>query len=135
MNSNQSIDWLIQRRAELNMSQTELARKLHNAGIKVSRVTVSNWETKKVAVPLGERSFRVALSAALLWTEKELLARAGYEVEPRTYSPMAEEIATIVEQLSEQEQKMILAMSRALLDLHPPKRFSFVVPTESPLNS
>lgn len=109
-----SKNWLAKRREDLQLYQADIVALLEDAGIKVSRASVSNWEAGRFNPPLDDPDFRRALANALQMTIPEMLAIAGYEINTQ-YDRESLRAADIVNQLPPESKTLALGLLEQLL--------------------
>lgn len=102
------MNWLRQRREELNLNQEEMTARLQIEGVEVTRSTLSHWETGRYNMPMHEENFRRALVTALRLSEREILKRSGYDIGQRGHSDEAERAADIIDQLPSDRKELAL---------------------------
>lgn len=98
------MNWLKDRRIELNMSQADLAKKLQLQGVDITPGSISHWENNRNKPPIDDPVFRKKLATVLNLSVTELLIIAGYEM-PSNSDTFAERAKSIVLQLKGQEKK------------------------------
>lgn len=108
------MNWLRQRREELQLNQEELTAKLQTSGVDVTRSTLSHWETGRYQMPLGEPTFRNALASALRLSERDILKRSGFNV-GQSRSEEAERAADIIDMLPEDRKTLALRLLEQFL--------------------
>lgn len=108
------MNWLKDRREELELSQEELAARLQVDGINISRSGVSAWETGRNNPPLEEETFRKALAHALRLSVHELLIRAGFETLSSKQSREAEIAANLIDRMPAEKREMALRILEAM---------------------
>lgn len=107
------MNWIIERRKQIGITQDELAARLQLRGFDVSRATISHWEVGRYTPPLHDQQFRYALADSLETNPKTLLKALGFEVEI-SHSEAAEQAAAIIDRMPEDTQKMILRIVEAI---------------------
>lgn len=108
------MNWLKARREYLRMSQDDLMARLQVEGVTVSRSTISNWETGRHSMPLGDPKFRTAICRVLRMSEKEVLKMSGFKVDG-VHSEEAERAAQIVDSLAPEERAKAVRLLEALV--------------------
>ncbi|GIL12522.1 MAG: hypothetical protein BroJett038_12420 [Chloroflexota bacterium] len=106
--------WIKERRIDLKMSQEDLAARLQLEGFQVTAGAISHWENGRHDPPLENPEFRIAIGKALRLNPTALLRRAGYEV-ANELSDNARQAAEIVDQLSEEQQRLALGILEQIL--------------------
>jgi transcriptional regulator with XRE-family HTH domain len=102
------MNWLRQRRKELNLKQEDLAARLQLDGLSFTHSAISHWETGRYHPPFEDEKFRQALADILRMDVSSMLRLAGYEVGLRPYSERAERAAFIVDNLPDDKQDLAL---------------------------
>lgn len=110
-----SMEWIKERRKQLGYSQDDLATALQLAGFDVMRATVSHWETKRFAPPLGNPDFVNALARILRMDPLTVLRESGYQVRT-SHSDISERVAHLVDSLPEDRQLLALRLVEQLTD-------------------
>jgi transcriptional regulator with XRE-family HTH domain len=105
--------WITQRRHDLGISQEELATRLYNKGIDVTRATVSHWEKGRYRPPFDNPAFTEALADALDMDVRTILNRLGYKFSDGN-NP-ADKAAAIVDAMPPERQKTALILLEQLL--------------------
>ena len=108
-------NWFRSYRDRSGLSQEELVARLQLAGIDISRGTLSNWETGRVSIPLGDRDLRWALANVFRLSVPDLLKAAGYEIELGG-TEWSRRAAWVVDQLPEADRDFALEMLERLLE-------------------
>lgn len=108
------MNWIKQRREELQLSQEDLARELQLEGVEISRSALSSWETGRYNPPLEDKEFRQHLAKALRLSVAEMLRRAEYEVLHGRHSDKGERAAHLVDQMKPEDQDKALRVLEAL---------------------
>lgn len=108
-------NWLAKRREDLGLYQADLAASLEDYGIKVSRASISNWESGKFNPPLDNPDFRRALANILKMTIPEMLSLAGYEISAE-YDQDSLRAADIVNQLPQESKTLALGLLEQMLN-------------------
>jgi transcriptional regulator with XRE-family HTH domain len=108
-----SMEWLKKRRKQLGLSQEEFANRLQLAGYGVSRASIGQWETGYARPQLDNPDFVKALSIATELDINTVLQYSGYNVITQ-HSSTAEQIAALVDKLSEDKQRLALALIEQL---------------------
>lgn len=103
-----NVNWIRQRREELNLSQEELTARLQVAGLNISRAAVSHWEKERNHPPLDNPEARLAIAKALKLSVAEVLTLAGYVVEDEKQSEAARRAAAIIERLPADARELAL---------------------------
>lgn len=111
-----SMNWLKQRRQELQLSQEDLVRQLQLEGADVSRSALSSWETGRYNPPLDDKQFRQALAAALRLNIAEMLRRAEYEVLHGKHSDAGERAAHLIDRMKPEDQSRAIRILEAFQD-------------------
>lgn len=102
------MNWLRDRRKELDMQQGELAARLEVSGFHVTQSSISQWENGRHDPPLDDPTFRQSLAKALKLSESEILERAGYQVAFAPQSEAARRASSIIDRLPEPAQELAL---------------------------
>lgn len=76
---------------------------------------ISHWERGRRTPPIGEKKFRVALAAALEMTEVDLMRELEFAVEQGSHSYAGERAASLVDQMTPDQQERALKILEALL--------------------
>jgi len=108
------MEWLKERRHQLRINQEDLMARLEAEGFAVSRATISNWETGRHKMPMGDLRFRRALSITLRLPEQEIMRLAGYVGDDKRSQP-AERAAHIVDMLPADKQEIALRMLESMI--------------------
>lgn len=106
-------DFLRQRRAELQISQQELADRLSERGQETSYARVSHWETGRNQPPIELVAFRNALALSLEMTVDDLMRTLGY-ITSGNLSENAIQAAQIIERLPNDAQELALDLLHQL---------------------
>ena len=114
MNTNKKQSWLKQLRESLGMRQEEFAARLQIEGLDITRAAVSHWENGRYQIPLENPDYRRAIAKVLRIDIRTMLKLAGYEVDGDVHSILAEQVASIVDQMPEDKQKMVLNLVEQL---------------------
>lgn len=110
------MNWLRERREQLGLNQEELAAQLQIEGVeRVTRVSISNWETGRHKPPLNNPYFRMALAKVLKMSVKEILKLSGFEIQ-NAHTDEAERAAYIVDQLSDKDRSLVLKILEQFLE-------------------
>lgn len=96
------------------MKQEEFASRLQIEGLDVTRSAVSHWETGRYHIPLDNPEVRRVIAKVLRVNIRTLLKLAGYEVDNHIHSIYAEQVASIVDQLPEEKQELVLRLVEQL---------------------
>lgn len=108
------MNWLKQRREELNLSQRDLAEKLAENGFRITPGTVSHWETGRHRPPFEDKRFQQVLALLLKMKVGEMLNLAGYDVSRSNHSQEAEEAAYIIDSLSPAKKNLAVRLLKEL---------------------
>jgi transcriptional regulator with XRE-family HTH domain len=107
-------DLLRRRREQLGLSQGELASKLQDAGLEITRATVSHWETGRHPSPFDSVSAISALAEILGISLTDLFKTATYELAAEGLSEAARAAALTVDRLTPEGQQIALQQLKAL---------------------
>jgi transcriptional regulator with XRE-family HTH domain len=110
------MNWMQRKRKDSNLNQDELAAKLQIAGFDVGRTTISNWETGRSTPPFDDPKFVRALANALRISVIDVLSLAGYELSVDKDKESARRAADIVNQLSQEKQRLALRILEDFLE-------------------
>lgn len=113
MNKRQN-NWIKTLRQRAQITQDDLATRLQVAGFEYTRGAINNWESGRNQPPLHDSDFRQAFAEALRVNIRTMLKFAGYEVEATSHSLYAEHAAELVDQLSEDKQKLAIKLLEQL---------------------
>lgn len=91
--------FLKRRRAELGLTQGQVAEGLSMRGYETSSGRVGHWETGRNRAPLEDARFRHALASVLQLDVNEMMTELGYVVFDSERSKEAQLAAEIVDQL------------------------------------
>lgn len=109
------MNWIRERRKELQYSQEDMARLLQLEGFDVVRATVGHWETGHAMPPLGDPGFVRALAAILRLDTLTVLQLAGYEIKTQ-HSEIGERLAQLVDGFPDDKQRLALKLVEQLMD-------------------
>ena len=108
------MEWLRQRRKELDLTYDDLAARLAIEGFVITAGSISHWEKGRHKPPMDDPDFRKALAAALRVNVRTLLKMAGYEVVPIEHTTRAEQVAHLVDKLPPDQQELALRLVEQL---------------------
>ena len=107
-------NWLRTLREQARLTQEDLTARLQVEGFDISRSAVASWEHGRHIPPLHDANFRQALSKALNIKPRLILKLAGFEVEEESHSLLAEQAATLIDQLPEDRKELALRLIEQL---------------------
>lgn len=108
-------EFLIQRMQQLEMSLQDLSRLLTLNGFEASKATIGHWRTGRSKPPLDEVACRRALAHALEMDVNTMMEILGYIVHHDELSPIAKQVAELVDRLPIDEQSFALHMVEGIL--------------------
>ncbi len=107
-------DLMKERREQLGLNQGELAKRLNDAGMDITRMAISAWESGRNSTPLDAIP-QIRILADVLEIEiSDLFRLTDAQVNSEALSPVASRIALIVDSLTPDTQEMILEMVKAV---------------------
>jgi transcriptional regulator with XRE-family HTH domain len=106
------MNWLKERRKELNLKQEELAARLQVEGISATHSAISHWETGRYKPPFEDEHFRQTLANILKMDVATMLRLAGYEIQPQLHTEEAEEAAYIMDNLPPNMRDLAIRLLR-----------------------
>jgi transcriptional regulator with XRE-family HTH domain len=107
-------DFLRKRRAELKISQADLADLLSSMGQETSSARIGHWETARNKPPLEDENFRHALAAALKMDVNELMSELGFVITDENRSREARRAADIIDRLPSEIRETALELLTVL---------------------
>jgi transcriptional regulator with XRE-family HTH domain len=109
-----NVNWMLNRREELKLSQEELATRLQLVGLNVSRATVSHWETGKHYPPFHDVEFINKFSQVLEISVLELFERAGYTILKPSTKTAIKRAAFLLARMSPEKEEIALKILETL---------------------
>jgi transcriptional regulator with XRE-family HTH domain len=114
-------NFIRERREKLGINQGELADRLREAGLEVTRAAVSHWETGRHPSPFDNVRDILILAQVLGIELSEILRSAKSELAESELSKAAQTAARIVDGLAPAAQQIALEQLRALQKYFPEK--------------
>jgi transcriptional regulator with XRE-family HTH domain len=102
--------WLTRRREELRLSQEDLATQLQLHGIDITRPTISHWENGRHLIPLNDPQMRAALARSLNLSIRELLIRAGYEIDDDPIDMLTKATESLLHTLTPEQRAAVASI-------------------------
>ena len=106
--------YIRQRRTELGMSLSDLAKRLSERGYIVQRQTVNHWETGRNNAPIESIQFRQALAAAFEIDLPEMLSDMGFSIPDSDRSPEALYVADLIDRLPNDGKELIVEYAQMM---------------------
>ncbi len=105
-------DWIARRRRDLGLNQGDLADRLNNNGINVTRGTVSHWEKGRYKPPFDDPIFTEAMAKSLEMDVRTILHRLGYQLSDG--SSVIERAVALIDAMPPDRQKTALVILEQL---------------------
>ena len=90
-------NWLKRQRKALGLSQDDVAERITNAGLRVTRSTVSHWEVGRYNIPLNDAGAREAIAIALNMTVPRMLLEADISLDEHFSKVVQEKAVSLTE--------------------------------------
>ena len=107
-------EFLRKRRAELNLSLSDLAKRLSDRGYVVQRQTVNHWETGRNNAPVESLEFRHALAGAFEMDMNDLAREMGFAVSESERSDDALYLADLADRLPDDGKELLVDYAQLL---------------------
>jgi transcriptional regulator with XRE-family HTH domain len=114
MRENMIGEFLRKRRTELDLSLSDLTRRLSLRGYAVQRQTVNHWETGRNNAPIENLEFRNALAGALELDVNEMLREMGFPVNDSERSNEALYLADLADRLPDDGKELLIDYAQLL---------------------
>jgi transcriptional regulator with XRE-family HTH domain len=102
------------RRTELNISLSELAKRLSDRGYVVQRQTVNHWESGRNNAPIESEKFREALASSLELDANEMLHNMGFAIAESERSHDALYLAELADRLPDDGRELLIDYAQLL---------------------
>lgn len=109
------MEWIRERRKDLNYSQEDLARALQLSGFSIVASSISHWENGRFAPPLGNPEFVAAFARILKMDVLTILEKSGYPISVH-HSSAGERVARLMDTMPVDKQQLALRIVEQLLD-------------------
>jgi transcriptional regulator with XRE-family HTH domain len=107
-------EFLKKRRNELDLSLSDVAKRLSNRGYVVQRQTVGHWETGRNNAPVESLEFRHALAGAFEMDLNDLSRELGFVVSDSERSHDALYLADLADRLPEDGKELLVDYAQLL---------------------
>lgn len=108
-------DFLRARLEQLDLSLSDLEKRLNLKGYKVTKATIGHWVSGRNKPPLKDRQFVEILSLALEMTVSEMMEQMDFIVSPEHRSTAANRVADMVDRLPPDKQDLALRLVEQLM--------------------
>jgi len=106
-------EWINHRRKELDLSLSALSDRFFQYDYEISKSGIAHWESGRTSPPIDEARFRYILARVLETDVNTILMQTGYILDYPSNS-IVNQIAEIVDHLSEDKQKLALKLVKQL---------------------